>query len=329
MKHILPILRSCVSGLNNGLHCRVVITDWVKPSLGFLSGEGCLGSTFVHQVNVVLHIVLSFNGVSEFLGSLLELLLGCSWWNGVGVLVVGLLVLRSNIDSGLIFNLNMDWSSLACNSLSLARPIHGVVHHSSFAASYSLSVNEWILTVSGAVSVHCLVIRVVLAIGCRHNAATYDAQSTWILDLSLLRVEVWGSLLNSCVLKRVLSALDWTLLCLCSMRSHCYLLIVFLHLLVVWHVGVLAESRSKLTLGLICRRHWILFFIIVLLIDVQSLDFSTILGLLGVLHIWLPSLGHEMVLACWTQSWWLMDHAKMILHHVNTLKLLLGVAGLA
>jgi hypothetical protein len=93
---------------------------------------------------------------------------------------------------------------------------------------------------------------------------------------------------------------------------------VFLHLLLgIRHVGVLAQTRSELALGLILGRS---LFEVALVVYVKSFYFATV-GLLSVLQIRLL-LGEQMVVACWAESWRLVHHSHVVLNHVDGVHLL-------
>lgn len=87
---------------------------------------------------------------------------------------------------------------------------------------------------------------------------------------------------------------------------------VLLHRLVVGQVGILAQSRSELALGLVLRRG---FLVVVLVVYVQSFYFPTV-WLLSVLEVSLL-LRQKLVVARRAQSGRLMHHAHVALHNVD------------
>ena len=167
--------------------------------------------------------MLSLDGVSELLSSLLELLLGGSSWNGVGLSLSHIGKLGACVNSGLVLYLDMNWASLANNRLGLTRAVHCVVHNA--ALVHILTVNEWVL-VSASLGVCLMSLGLSKSVWslALHNAASNDTQSTRILRLSVLRVQLLvRRSLNCGVLQLVLGRFYWAVLSLSGVSAHVHL----------------------------------------------------------------------------------------------------------
>jgi len=220
----------------------------------------------------------------------------------------------------LIFNLNVNWSCLLqsglCVYLVLGNSsVHCIVHHASLI--YALPVYKWILIriwPVGSIAITkwllsilsylwwlisiLLLICLVLWTSLRHNAATNNAESTWVLACPcLLWLRILVLTLLNCV-EVVLVSLDWTAvvhLRYLSVRPKSHVQHTAAWVLVDagrgshclfggrWHVCVLTKSWSKLTLSLVLRSYIAsLFNEIVILLHCQGLNLSVLRWLLSI-----------------------------------------------
>lgn len=289
----------------------------VDPSsLGLLACEPSHWSLFRLTIHHRAHVggdgVLSLDWISKLLSRLLEMLLGRWGWLGssdVADLRVEL------VDTSLVFNLDVNRVSLLAHlilraHLGLSWPsVHGIVHDSPLVNSSSIT-HEWILTswspsdrpiylIALSILVH---ISVLLSVGLRHNASSDNAKSTRILALSVV-ILVIGRLLDSIELTSI--GFHWATMVHRVVDGHMHhrvacildLRTILLHGRVAWDICVLAQTRPKLTLGLVLRLDTSLF-ICDLVVDIEGFNLSTV-GLLSILEI-LLLLTHQMVVTGWT-----------------------------
>lgn len=184
-----------VSGLNMTGHMALWLYTWLvdATSLGFLPSERCLSLLLLahHVANVAWNRVLSLNGISKLLSSLLELFLSCRSWKSIWLsscMNASNLLIHTS-DTSLVFYLNVDRistfmiSSLLALSVHLVlrgTSIHSIVHNAILNCTLSVvheriilltcTLPRWPITfVSLGILVH---IRILLATGLRHNASS-------------------------------------------------------------------------------------------------------------------------------------------------------------